>query len=147
VLLTEHPREKVREAVAAGLGRLLGDEAVGTLVPMLCFIHAGADTNAADGPQDAVLSVVLYAAGPRARVPGVPASLKRFLYELIERHPHADGTGKNYYSASAADWAGSFPANREAPRLAELFRSSERVEDARVLRAKGHGGMNQQPLG
>jgi HEAT repeat protein len=35
VLLTEDPHAKVREAVAAGLGRLLGPEAIGALVPML----------------------------------------------------------------------------------------------------------------
>jgi HEAT repeat protein len=35
VFLTEHPHAKVREAVAAGLGRLLGAEAISALVPML----------------------------------------------------------------------------------------------------------------
>ena len=35
ILLTEHPRAKVREAVAAALARLLGAEAIDALTPML----------------------------------------------------------------------------------------------------------------
>jgi len=35
LFLTDHPRARVREAVAAGLGRLLGAEAVDAVIPML----------------------------------------------------------------------------------------------------------------